>query len=304
MTDPSDQTHDDQTIVLVTGPSGAGRTTAINAFEDFGFEAIDNLPLSLFERLLSGQPPKQPIAIGVDPRTRDFSAHGIIDALKQIADTPGLHGQLVFVDCSVDVLLRRFSETRRRHPLARDESPRIGVEREKELLRDLSQQADILIDTTDLSPHDLRAELRKWFPSSDGIDLTIGVQSFAFKRGVPRDLDMVMDLRFLKNPHWVETLRPLTGKDAAVGDYVREDPLLQPFLEKLTDITTTLLPAYKAEGKSYFTIGLGCTGGQHRSVFVSEEFANRLAERGWQVSIRHRELDRGLAVAGRDQGQV
>lgn len=304
MANPTGQQRDDQAIVLVTGPSGAGRTTAINALEDFGFEAIDNLPLSLFERLLSGDPPSRPIAIGVDPRTRDFSADGVRAALDLIAGTAGLTGQLVFVDCSVDVLLRRFSETRRRHPLARDESPRIGVEREKEMLEDLSARADVLIDTSDMSPHDLRADLRRWFAPRNGIELTVGVHSFAFKRGVPRDLDMIMDLRFLRNPHWVENLRALTGRDQAVAAYVRDDPLYEPFLEKLTDITTTLLPAYKAEGKSYFTIGLGCTGGRHRSVFVAETFAKGLADKGWQVSIRHRELDHAPGVGAHDQGQV
>lgn len=298
--------HSDlQTIVLVTGPSGAGRSTAINALEDFGFEAIDNLPLSLLGRLFSGPPPDHPIAIGVDPRTRDFSAEGVLNAQELMRKQPGIRPQLVFVDCAVDVLLRRFSETRRRHPLARDESPRIGVERELDILTELRDAADVLIDTSDLSPHELRAELKQWFQPADSGELAVSVHSFAYKRGVPRDLDMIMDLRFLRNPHWQEELRLLDGRDPRVADFVRQDPALELFLEKLTDITTMLLPAYKAEGKSYFSIGLGCTGGQHRSVFVSEEFANTLARMGWQVSIRHRELERGRpSNAGAPRAQV
>lgn len=298
------QEGEDTRIVLVTGPAGAGRTTAINALEDFGFETIDNLPLSLFDRLFSGAPPKRPIAIGVDPRNRDFSTTGVRNALSLIAEKPGIAGQLVYVDCAPDVLLRRFSETRRRHPSARDENPRTGVERELEVLQALRDDADILIDTSDMSPHDLRGALRRWFAPEGGANLAVSVHSFAFKRGVPGDLDMIMDLRFLRNPHWDENLRALDGRDAAVGDYVRADPLYAPFLEKLTDITSSLLPAYKTEGKSYFSIGLGCTGGQHRSVFMVQEFAKGLAELGWQVSIRHRELERRGAIAAADQGQV
>jgi len=304
MVAPAQHNDDAVSIVLVTGPAGAGRTTAINALEDFGFETIDNLPLSLFERLFSGPPPERPMAIGVDPRTRGFSAQGVSTALSIIDRNHDLNAQLVYVDCAVDVLLRRFSETRRRHPSAREENPRVGVERELEMLQDLRQSADILIDTSDMSPHDLRRDLRRWFAPADGAEMAISVQSFAFKRGVPGDLDMIMDLRFLRNPHWEEALRPLDGRDPAVGDYVRRDPLYGPFLEKLTDITSTLLPAYKSEGKSYFSIGLGCTGGQHRSVFMAGEFAKGLAEMGWQVSIRHRELERRGIVAATDLGQV
>lgn len=291
-------------IVLVTGPAGAGRTTAIHALEDLGFETIDNLPLSLFDRLFSGDPPARPIAIGVDPRTRDYSAAGVLEALQLISRQPGARAHLVYVDCSVEVLLRRFSETRRRHPSAREENPRLGVERELELLHDLRQAADILIDTSDMSPHDLRADLRRWFDASASAEFSVSVQSFAFKRGIPRDLEMIMDLRFLRNPHWQDSLRSKDGRDAAVGDFIRKDPLCAPFLSKLTDITMTLLPAYKAEGKSYFSIGLGCTGGQHRSVYMAQEFAKGLADSGWQVSIRHRELERRGLLTPVNQGQV
>jgi len=293
-------------IVIVTGPAGAGRTTAIRALEDFGYEAIDNLPLSLLERLLAGPPLDRPLAVGVDPRTRDFATLALLEAVSQIAGKGQYAAQLLYVDCSVEVLLQRFSETRRRHPSARDESPRVGVEREIEVLEDLRNSADILIDTTEMSPHDLRHELARLFAQSSETELAVSVQSFAFKRGAPRGLDMVMDLRFLRNPHWDPDLRPLDGRDPAVQAYVKEDPLYERFIESLSDITFLLLPAYKAEGKSYFSLGLGCTGGQHRSVFVAETFANALAEKGWQVSIRHRELERvgESAKAGSGAGEV
>ncbi len=291
-------------VVIITGPAGAGRTTAIHALEDFGFEAIDNLPMTLFERLVNGPPLERPLAIGVDPRTRGFSSQALVKAVEMAQVATGGQAQLLYIDCAPDVLLRRFSETRRRHPSARGETPRIGVDRELEQLLGLRERADILIDTSELSPHDLRARLAEWFSNDDQNALTVSVQSFAFKRGAPRGLDMIMDLRFLRNPHWEPSLRPLDGRDAAVGRYVKEDLLFEPFLEKLTEITSLLLPAYKAEGKSYFSIGLGCTGGQHRSVFVTEVFANALAESGWQVSIRHRELERGERLGTSGAGQV
>jgi len=280
-------------IVVVTGPAGAGRTTAIHALEDFGYEAIDNLPMTLFSRLLDGPPLDRPLAIGVDPRTRGFSIDALKKTLERACSWDGGAAQLLYIDCKVDVLLRRFSETRRRHPSARDETPLVGVERELVMLSELREHADILIDTSDLSPHDLRGRLAEWFAPEKQSTLSVLVQSFAFKRGTPTGLDMMMDLRFLRNPHWEEKLRPLNGQDAAVGRYVKEDPLYEPFLKQFTEITILLLPAYKAEGKSYFSLGLGCTGGQHRSVFVTEVIANTLAEKGWQVSIRHRELERG-----------
>jgi len=289
-------------IVIVTGPAGAGRTTAIHALEDLGYEAIDNLPMTLLDRLLDGPPLERPLAIGLDPRTRGFSAGALIDWVERARISTAGQAQLLYLDCAADVLLRRFSETRRRHPSARDETPRIGVDRELQQLSGLRDHAHILIDTSVLSPHDLRARVAEWFSKEGHSALAILVQSFAFKREPPRGLDMMMDLRFLRNPHWDEALRPLNGQDEAVGQYVKEDPLYQPFLEQLTKITSLLLPAYKAEGKSYFSIGLGCTGGQHRSVFVAEVFANALAEKGWQVSIRHRELERGKRLGQTDLG--
>lgn len=297
MADPVSNSQKNPLIVIVTGPAGAGRTTAIHSLEDFGFEAIDNLPLLLLRRLLDG-PIEQNLAIGIDPRTRDFQASRLLEEIDFVNASTHADAQLLYVDCDTEALLRRFSETRRRHPSARDETPNIGVEREFELLRPLKDRADVLIDTSELSPHQFREQLSTWFSVENPSELSVSVHSFAFKRGVPRGLDMIMDLRFLRNPHWDKKLRSLDGRDQVVADFVYADPLFAPFFEKLTEITTLLLPAYNREGKSYFSIGLGCTGGQHRSVCVAETFAKTLAQDNWQVSIRHRELERkGLATA-------
>ncbi|MCZ7674716.1 MAG: RNase adapter RapZ [Roseovarius sp.] len=279
-------------LVLVTGPSGAGRTTAIRALEDMGFEAIDNLPLSLLPRLLDGRAPERPLALGIDARNRDFSTLGLIEAIDRIsAADPGLM-QVLYIDCRSDVLLRRFSETRRRHPLAPAESPGEGIRREHDLLGPIKLRADMLIDTSELSPHELRAELALWFAPAGKPRLAVTVQSFSYKRGLPRGLDMVLDCRFLRNPYWEEGLRRLDGRDARVAAYVAADPRFAPFRDRVSDLVNLLLPAYEAEGKAYLAIGFGCTGGQHRSVTVAQTLGETLAKDGWQVSIRHRELER------------
>ncbi len=288
-------------VVVVTGPSGAGRSTAIHALEDLGFEAIDNLPLSLIPRLFSGPPLDRPLALGVDPRNRDFTTNTVIEMIDKVSANADLDSAVLYLDARDDVLIRRFSETRRRHPLAPDDAPQDGIAREFELLAPVKARAEFLIDTSDLSPHDLRAEIERWFGSSDEPTLAVSVQSFSYKRGLPRGLDMVFDCRFLKNPHWIKELRPLDGRDVAVSTYIAEDENFAPFMEKVSDLTGFLLPAFKAEGKSHLSIGFGCTGGQHRSVAVTEILAEDLANKGWQVSIRHRELERRARGVGIDK---
>ncbi|MEM9434216.1 MAG: RNase adapter RapZ [Pseudomonadota bacterium] len=278
-------------VVFVTGPSGAGRSTAINALEDIGFEAIDNLPLSLIPRLFSGTPPDRPIALGVDARNRDFSAETMVALVDQFHDSGEVQPTLLYLDAREDVLIRRFSETRRRHPLAAEDAPQDGIEREFELLLPLKASADFLIDTSEMTPHDLRAEIEGWF-AGGGIGMVLSMQSFSYKRGLPRGLDIVFDCRFLKNPYWDKSLRAFDGRDGSVRDYIAQDEKFAPFLEKVSDLAEFLLPAFKAEGKSNLSIGFGCTGGQHRSVAVAELIAETLAKKGWRVSIRHRELER------------
>jgi len=271
-------------LLLITGPAGAGRSTAVKALEDIGFESIDNLPVSLLPRLLGGGPLKRPLVIGIDTRTRGFDVAALIEFLDA---THQSKPQLLFVECEEETLLRRFNETRRRHPLAPEGSLLGGILQEKTLLQPLFARADFLIDTTYLTPHDLKAELGAIFTSTLSSGLSVAVRSFSYKKGIPRGLDMVIDCRFLQNPHWQPELRRFDGTDAAVADFVKSDPLFEPFFERLTNLCDFLLPAYKKEGKAYFSIGLGCSGGKHRSVCVAENLARHLDSAGWHVSLRH-----------------
>ena len=300
--DPDDIAQHDvdagQRVVLVTGPSGAGRSTAIHALEDLGFETIDNLPLSLVPRLLEGPALARPIALGLDVRNRDFSAAGLIELIDRLTRRADITPEVLFLDCQADTLVRRFSETRRRHPLSPADDPVRGVEREIDLLQPIKARADVLIDTTEMSPHDLRAEVDLWFAQPGATRMMISVQSFSYRRGVPRGVDTVLDCRFLRNPHWEPALRALDGRDDAVAAYVAADPRHAPILQQITELMALLLPAHLAEGKSHLSIGFGCTGGQHRSVAIAEKFAKTLADAGWQVAIRHRELERRALGSG------
>ncbi len=288
----TDQAADAQRLVLVTGPSGAGRSTAINVLEDIGYEVIDNLPFSLLPRLLSGPPLGKPMALGLDSRNRDFSVDGMLDLIRRLSSEAEFSVDILYVDCRPDVLSRRYSETRRRHPMAPNDTPIVGIEREIEMLAPIRAQANVLIDTSDLTPHDLREEVSRWFDVAPDARLALAVQSFSYKRGIPRGVDMVFDCRFLRNPHWEASLRALDGRSPEVLDYIQTDERFAPFFDKVADLVLMLLPAYREEGKSHLSIGLGCTGGQHRSVAMAEELAKALAKAGWGVSIRHRELER------------
>ena len=280
-----------QRIVLVTGPSGAGRSTAINALEDAGFEAIDNIPLSLIPRLLDGTPGGA-LALGIDVRNRDFSARDLLALHRQLTEQNGLVADLLYLDCAPEVLSRRYSETRRRHPLAPDEAPDDGIARERAILEDVRTRADILIDTTALTVHDLKAEMMGWFGQATGQRMAISLHSCSYKRGMPQGLDVALDVRFLRNPHWQPGLRPLSGLDYEVAHHVSEDPRYDGFVTRALDLLLFMLPGCVEERKTHLSIGFGCTGGQHRSVAVAESVAGALAQEGWQVSIRHRELER------------
>ena len=283
-------------LVLVTGPSGAGRSTAIHALEDLGYEAIDNLPMSLIPRLLDGPPLPRPIALGLDVRNRDFNATALIELVDLLTRDPRVTLELLYLDCAQPELIQRFSQTRRRHPLAPAETPTEGIEREIDLLAPIKARADHLIDTTDMTPHDLKADIGRWFDASPTARLAVSVQSFSYKRGIPRGVDMIFDCRFLSNPHWVAALRELDGRDPAVVAHIESDPRFALFFFKLRDLIEMLLPAQLDEGKAHLSIGFGCTGGQHRSVAVAEKLARTLAEAGWPVSKRHRELERRAAT--------
>ncbi len=287
-------------ILMVTGPSGAGRATAIHALEDLGYEPIDNLPLSLVPRLFDGPPIGRPVALGIDVRNRDFSVAALIDLIDDLTRRPEVVVELLFLDCAPNELLRRYSETRRRHPFISAATPEDAVEGEIGLLAPIRARADVLIDTTDLSPHDLKAEIAAWVGTGATERLAVSVHSFSYKRGVPRGLDLMFDCRFLANPHWDADLRALDGRDPAVALYVQTDARYAAFFEKTRDLLLFLLPAQVDEGKSHVAIGFGCTGGQHRSVMLADAMAKALAERGWQVSIRHRELERRMTGSSRN----
>lgn len=286
----------DHRLVLVTGPSGAGRATAIHAFEDMGFEVIDNLPLSLVPQLIAGPGLGRPIALGLDVRNRDFAATALIELIDSLTRDPRVGLEVLYLDCSASTLILRYSETRRRHPMAPNLTPTQGIERERDLLVPIKVRADHLIDTTEMTPHDLKAEIGRLFGRGQAERLAVSVQSFSYKRGVPRGMDMIFDCRFLSNPHWDRVLRPLDGRDHKVLAHIRSDERFEEFFHRLQGLILMLLPAYRDEGKAHLSIGFGCTGGQHRSVAVAEMLGKVLADAGWPVSKRHRELERRAAA--------
>lgn len=282
-------------LVYVTGMAGAGMATLLKALEDLGYEAVDNLRPSLIPELVAhGAAAGRGLAVGIDSRNADFSASALLLQLRSMRSTEGQVVTLVLLDCDDDVLLRRFSETRRRHPLAIDRPVGDGIQRERAILEPLRAVADLVLDTSMLSVHDLRRWAAGQFQQGLQGSLTIFVTSFAFRNGLPREADVVLDVRFLKNPHWDPALRPLTGLDAAVGQAIAQDPDFSPALTGMTNWLTPLLPRYAQEGKSYLTIAVGCTGGRHRSVYMAEQLAERLATAGHIVGVQHRDLGRGL----------
>jgi UPF0042 nucleotide-binding protein len=286
-------------ILIVTGMSGAGRSTALRTLEDIGWEAVDNLPLQLFDRLLSTPAGptatpvvERPLAVGIDTRTRDFNADRIVRQIMQLRKEPEPHQvDLLFLDCADSELARRFSETRRRHPLAQDRPAVDGIARERELLAPLRRRADHLIDTTDTKVNGLQREIRTRFSTAGQDAPTLSVVSFGYSGGVPRNADLVFDMRFLRNPHWDEALRPLTGLSREVAAYIAADPAYDEAVERIVALLTMLLPRYATEGRAYLTIAFGCTGGRHRSVHLAETIAGRLRENGFSPTVVHRDLE-------------
>jgi UPF0042 nucleotide-binding protein len=285
---------DPQRILLVTGLSGAGKSTALRTLEDAGWEVVDNLPLSLLDHLLSTPLGKgngrrrRPLAIGVDSRTRDFDARRIVEQIKGLSGDHAFPIETLFFDCAGSELLRRYSETRRRHPLAPDRPATDGIAAERELMEPLRRWADHVVDTTDTTPNALQQQVRERFGTAASAP-TLTIMSFGFSRGLPRNADTVFDVRFLRNPYWDDALRDLTGSDQAVADHIAEDEGYGE-IGRIEDLLLALLPRYRAEGKSYVTVAFGCTGGRHRSVHVAERVANRLREAGFSPTVEHRDL--------------
>jgi len=291
-----------QRILLVTGMLGAGKTTVLRELEDLGWEALDNFPVRFLRRLIGkeGETDSTPLAIGFDCRTRDFKPDEIIARVKLIAARPDLEVATLFLDCSGAELQRRFDETRRRHHLAHDLPVSAGIAAERELLAPLRNWADMVIDTTRFSQNELKQAIRERFSDQSPTSVTVTISSFGFARGVPPAADLVFDMRFLDNPHWVPELRELTGLDSAVGQHVDNDPAFAPAFARIHDLLVELLPRYAAQGKTYVNVAVGCTGGRHRSVYMAEKLAAGLRDAGFAPTVLHRNLASpgGEAIGG------
>jgi len=276
-------------LLLVTGMSGAGKSSVLDALEDMGWDCVDNLPASLLPSFAAGDGSDcrlVPAAVAMDVRSRGFDPATLRASLDSL---PGVQPEILFLDCASRELIRRYDETRRRHPLAFDRPAEDGIARERAMLAPLRLMADSLIDTTELSPVELREELRRRY-GQEADETILTIASFGFARGILRTADLVFDLRFVPNPHWVEALRPLTGADPAVRDYVAADPSWTPSLDRIELLLSDWIPRYWAAGKSYLTVAFGCTGGRHRSVAAAIEMAERLQSKGFSPNIRHRDL--------------
>lgn len=295
-------------VLLVSGMSGAGKSSALKVLEDLDYEAVDNLPLSLLDRLAGAEPPGEAetvpsdeagrrrlraLAVGIDARTRDFAPDLFIARLRALKERADLETSFLFLECEDGVLHNRFTTTRRRHPLAADRPVIDGIHHERQLLYRVREQADLVLDTTEMALPELRRLLGGHYALDRVPGLTITVTSFSYRRGLPREADLVFDMRFLRNPYYVPALRPLTGEDAAVAAYVAEDPACEPFFGRLCAMLVALLPPYSSGGKNYLTIALGCTGGRHRSVFAARTLANRLQAEGFASLLRHRDIGDG-----------
>lgn len=284
-----------QPLLIVTGLAGAGKTTALKVLEDLGWEVVDNLPVSLLDDLLviprERGSNERPLAVGVDARSRGFRPTSLVKALKEVRAGGQRDVSVLFVDCAGTEVERRFNENRRRHPLADDRPVADGIARERELLEPVRRWAEHVIDTTSYSTNDLQHEIRQRFALGDRSEPVLTVMSFGFSRGLPRNADLVFDMRFLQNPHWVPELRPKTGQDADVAAYVAADAHYASVVKQIEDLLLTVLPRYASEGKSYVTIAIGCTGGRHRSVHVAERIAATLTAHGHHPILTHRNLD-------------
>ena len=288
---PHDVRSGEPTLVVITGLSGAGRTTAAKVFEDLGYFVIDNLPPTLIERVfeLAAVPGSSVdrIALVVDVRGRQF--FGDLRATIGKLRTRAAHLRVLFLESSDEALVQRFGEVRRAHPLSGDSRVVEGIARERVLLSDLRAEADLVIDTTDTNVHQLRDRLMDAFGVETENRMVVSVVSFGFKHGTPRDADVVLDVRFLPNPHWVDDLRPYTGLDEPVRRYVLDQPETGAFLERLGGLLELMVPAFQKEGKRYLTVAVGCTGGRHRSVVLGEEIAERIRALGFRVQVEHRD---------------
>ena len=277
-------------LIVITGSSGAGRTTALNALEDSGYEIIDNIPISMVSSLISRPSDSKYIALGIDIRTRDFSPELLLSMVRRFKKEDRIKVYLFFLQCEHHKLLSRFNETRRKHPLSGVKSLSQALKEEILLLQPLKSEAQVVIDTTDYSPNELREELLKYVKTNKSDSFTILIQSFSYKDGLPRNLDMVFDCRFLKNPHWQSQLRELDGTSDLVKEFVMTLPEFKQFLQYISTLLNFLFPLFEKEGKTHFSVGIGCTGGKHRSVVVATELGKALKNKGMVAFVKHRDL--------------
>jgi RNase adapter protein RapZ len=276
-------------LVLVTGMSGAGKSVALKTLEDCGFEAIDNLPLSFIPDVAGSSAAKRNLALSADIRSRDFSVEHFLKIVEPLRNNSELESSVLFLDCDDEVLRRRFTETRRRHPLSLDRTVIDGIRHERGLIEGIRDVADKVIDTSDYEAAKLREVLISEYASAEN-SLSLVLTSFSYKRGIPREADIVFDVRFLKNPHYDPACKLLTGKDALVGAYIESDEDFKGFYDRLSGLLLPLLPRYRQEGKKYLTIAIGCTGGRHRSVYMVQKLGGFLKQHDYTVTLRHREL--------------
>lgn len=284
--------HKKNDIYFVTGVAGAGRATVLHALEDSHCHVVDNLPLPLMDYLIqSDYANDRPLVVGMDSRSQGFSSHALLDIVHNLQDHPSYNAKIIFMECQDEVLLRRFNSTRRAHPLtSADTSVKDAIKRERALLSDLKEQADLVIDTSAMKPADLQGVVHQYFNIDTTGAMTINILSFAYKHGLPKDADYVFDMRFLDNPFYKEHLKKQTGQDQEVKDFIEKDSCLSAFLTSISTLFNTVIPRYQRDGKKFLTIAFGCTGGQHRSVFAAEYFHKKLSDDGGRVLLRHREI--------------
>ena len=280
-------------IVIVSGLSGAGKTSVLKILEDSGFEVIDNLPLSVLPQVIADTADNSRVAVGIDARTRDFDSEKLCDLYSEIKKDTNIAEKIIFLDCDDEHLLRRFTETRRSHPLAKNKKLSDGIAQERLLMMPLKKRSDLIIDTTDLKISQLRTMVESEINAASTKEIVVSVMSFSYREGLPREADLVFDVRFLRNPYYDATLRSHTGKDPAVGAYIEQDPDYSAFFKRLTDFISPLLPRFMQEGKSRLTIAIGCTGGKHRSVYIAEQLYKwLLSQKACIVTLTHREVDK------------
>lgn len=281
--------------LIVSGQSGSGKSVALHTLEDAGYYCIDNLPVELLPDLiekLASRPIQSKIAVGVDARSSDEEGMKALPAILQQLRDNGIKVEVLFLQTDLDTLVRRFNETRRRHPLTTDEIPLVqAINLERQRLEPISMSADVFIDTTNSNLHQLRQQIHDRLIDDDADGMSMLFQSFGYKHGTPLDTDFAFDIRCLPNPHWEVSLRPMTGRDEPIIKFLEEHASVEEMYRSISDFLTRFVPQFEAENRAYLTISIGCTGGRHRSVYMSERLAELFRQTGRSVSVRHRELD-------------